>query len=96
MEPEGSLWGGGVRTPLMAWWQRARRKTGPVPDAVSVYLANIQRELGTGHAQEHTYRPALKGLLEATTKLNVVNEPSASLGGVGRSASQTGNGNQAP
>lgn len=49
--------------------------------SVSQYLADIQRELKTGHAQEHSYRPALKTLFEALTKLDVVNEPKGSAHG---------------
>src|SRR3989338_11116826 len=49
--------------------------------AVSTYLANIQKELKTGQAQEHSYRPALKTLFEAVTKLRVVNEPKGSAHG---------------
>lgn len=50
-------------------------------DPVAGYLQNIQRELETGHAQEHSYRPALKALCEDITKLNVVNEPKGSAYG---------------
>ncbi len=50
-------------------------------DPVSSYLGSLQRELSTGHAQEHSYRPALKALCEAITKLTVVNEPKGSAYG---------------
>lgn len=50
-------------------------------NAVSEYLANIQAELSSGHAQEHSYRPALKSLFEKTTKLKVINEPKGSAHG---------------
>ncbi len=46
--------------------------------SVARYLADIQKELLTGHAQEHSYRPALKTLFEEVTKLRVVNEPKGS------------------
>lgn len=48
---------------------------------VAHYLADLQHELLTGHAQEHSYRPALKALFEAITKLKVVNEPKGSAHG---------------
>lgn len=50
-------------------------------EAVTAYIGSIQREFATGHAQEHSYRPALKALFEATTKLEVVNEPKGSAHG---------------
>ncbi len=48
---------------------------------VGLYLEKIQQELSTGHAQEHSYRPALKELFEAVTGLRVVNEPKGSAHG---------------
>ncbi len=48
---------------------------------VSQYLQNISGELATGHAQEHSYRPALKTLFEDTTGLKIVNEPKGSAHG---------------
>ncbi len=50
-------------------------------EAVLRYLADIQSQLATGHAQEHSYRPALKALFDATTQLKVVNEPKGSAHG---------------
>jgi hypothetical protein len=52
-----------------------------MPDSIADYVGNIQREFATGHAQEHSYRPALKSLFEETTKLEVVNEPKGSAHG---------------
>lgn len=51
------------------------------PNPVGLYLGKIQQELSTGHAQEHSYRPALKELFEAVTGLRVVNEPKGSAHG---------------
>ncbi|MDD5470279.1 MAG: hypothetical protein PHO92_05810, partial [Candidatus Peribacteraceae bacterium] len=48
---------------------------------VSQYLTGIQHELSTGHAREHSYRPALKTLFEALSQLRVVNEPKGSAHG---------------
>lgn len=48
---------------------------------VGLYLGKIQQELSTGHAQEHSYRPALKELFETVTGLRVVNEPKGSAHG---------------
>jgi len=48
---------------------------------VGLYLGKIQQELSTGHAQEHSYRPALKELFETITSLRVVNEPKGSAHG---------------
>lgn len=45
-------------------------------DPIKTYLANIERELKTGRATEHTYRPALKDLLEGLdSKIKATNEP---------------------
>jgi predicted helicase len=52
-----------------------------VNDVISTYLGSVQKELATGHAQEHSYRPALKTLFEGLTKLAVVNEPKGSAYG---------------
>jgi len=43
---------------------------------IKSYLTNIERELKTGKATEHTYRPALKDLLEAQdSQIRATNEP---------------------
>ena len=34
-------------------------------DAIKAYIKALQKEFATGHATEHTYRPALKALLES-------------------------------
>ena len=48
-------------------------------DELKKYLVNIQTELSTGNALEHTYRPALKILIESlNNEINAVNEPSRS------------------
>ncbi|MBZ0283781.1 MAG: N-6 DNA methylase [Anaerolineae bacterium] len=45
-------------------------------EATSHYIKNIQREYNSGIAREHSYRPALKELLESFDKnVNAVNEP---------------------
>ncbi len=45
-------------------------------DPIKTYLANIECELKTGRATEHTYRPALKNLLEGLdSQIKVTNEP---------------------
>jgi len=44
--------------------------------ALRHYLANIEKELQTGKATEHTYRPALKELLEVLdSEVHATNEP---------------------
>lgn len=44
-------------------------------DPISDYVAELDREFATGLATEHTYRPALKGLVEALRpKATAVNE----------------------
>lgn len=44
--------------------------------AFDVYLKDVQRELNTGDAREHAYRPALKTLLESLEPgLQATNEP---------------------
>lgn len=46
---------------------------------VAAYVRAIAREYETGHAREHSYRPALKALIEAVRpELNAVNEPKQS------------------
>ncbi len=42
------------------------------------YLSQIQSSLASGHATEHTYRPALKELFETITGFIVHNEPKRS------------------
>lgn len=45
-------------------------------DLIKTYLANIERELKTGRATEHTHRPALKDLFEGLdSKVKATNEP---------------------
>ena len=45
-------------------------------DVIKSYLANIERELKTGRATEHTHRPALKDLLEGLdSQIKATNEP---------------------
>ncbi len=48
---------------------------------ISQYLTEIQAQLKTGHAQEHSYRPALEALFKGITQLQVVNEPKGSAHG---------------
>lgn len=49
---------------------------------VSDYLKSLQLELATGNALEHTYRPALKILIESLDEtINAVNEPTRSAHG---------------
>ncbi len=46
------------------------------------YILSIQTELSTGNALEHTYRPALKTLIESLDEtINAVNEPARSVHG---------------
>jgi len=45
-------------------------------DAITLYLSEVQRQLGTGQAGEHSYRPALKTLIESfDTTIVATNEP---------------------
>ena len=45
-------------------------------ELAKLYLANIKREFETGRATEHTYRAALKGLIEALGRdVVAINEP---------------------
>ena len=49
---------------------------------ISNYLLSVQTELSTGNALEHTYRPALKTLIELLDEtINAVNEPTRSAHG---------------
>jgi len=49
---------------------------------ISEYLLKLQTELTTGNALEHSYRPALKNLLESIDpSITAVNEPSRSAHG---------------
>lgn len=49
--------------------------------SVSAYLHALIKEFESGHATEHTYRPALKDMFSAVTKLTVHNEPKGSAHG---------------
>jgi hypothetical protein len=43
---------------------------------IQKYIDDIQKEFKTGVAREHTYRPALKSLLESIIpEINAINEP---------------------
>jgi len=42
------------------------------------FLAKVAETYGSGHAREHSYRPALKELFERITELSVINEPKRS------------------
>lgn len=45
-------------------------------EALSTYLHEVERELESGHATEHTYRPALKALIEGLRPgVRATNEP---------------------
>lgn len=46
--------------------------------AVANYAAEIAKQLGTGQAAEHAYRPALKNLVEELASVDVVNDPKRS------------------
>jgi len=47
------------------------------PDPFRTYLTDLRKSLATGAATEHTHRPALKALLEATGHgVQAINEPS--------------------
>lgn len=48
---------------------------------VSAYLAALERELESGVATEHTFRPALKALIEQLGDANATNEPRRSACG---------------
>ena len=45
---------------------------------VSVFIQKVIETHSSGHAREHSYRPALKELFEKITSLNVINEPKRS------------------
>ena len=57
----------------------------PMGDVIKPYLANIERELKTGKATEHTHCPALKDLLEGlNSEIKATNEPKrVELQGIG-------------
>jgi len=45
-------------------------------DSAKTYLASIRREIGTGNATEHTYRSALKDLIQSLrSEVIAINEP---------------------
>ena len=46
-------------------------------DALKTYLQAIERELRSGRAGEHSYRPALKALIEslAGSDIQAINDP---------------------
>jgi hypothetical protein len=45
-------------------------------DLAKTYLASIRREIGTGSATEHTYRSALKNLIQSLrSEVIAINEP---------------------
>ena len=45
---------------------------------VSDFIKKVTETYSSGHAREHSYRPALKELFEKITGLNVINEPKRS------------------
>lgn len=47
-------------------------------ESIQKYLQKIQTSLASGHATEHTYRPALEELFKNLTGLSVHNEPKRS------------------
>jgi hypothetical protein len=48
-----------------------------MPAPVSAYLSSLYRELRSGRAREHSYRPALKALVESLhPDVHAINEPS--------------------
>jgi len=47
-------------------------------ETVSAYLQALTKEFSSGQATEHTYRPVLKDMFTAITKLSVHNEPKGS------------------
>ena len=47
-------------------------------ELVSKFISKVDETYGSGHAREHSYRPALKGLFESITGLKVINEPKRS------------------
>ena len=45
-------------------------------NAISQYLKNVEKDLAGGRATEHTYRPALKAVVESFAKgMTATNEP---------------------
>jgi hypothetical protein len=53
-----------------------RRVTNPTPAAVDAYLKQLQKSFAQGDATEHTHRPALQLLLEASAaNIKATNEP---------------------
>jgi hypothetical protein len=50
-------------------------------DAVAHYANDLQRQLATGHAAEHAYRPALQRLMEQIGEIDAVNDPKQSAYG---------------
>lgn len=47
-------------------------------EAVKNFIQKVIETHNSGHAREHSYRPALKELFESATGLNVINEPKRS------------------
>ena len=47
-------------------------------EAVKNFIQKVVETHNSGHAREHSYRPALKELFESATGLNVINEPKRS------------------
>ncbi len=45
---------------------------------VATFIQKVSETHSSGHAREHSYRPALKELFEQATGLNVINEPKRS------------------
>ena len=45
---------------------------------IQQYLSKIQSSLASGHATEHTYRPALEELFKNLSGFSVHNEPKRS------------------
>jgi len=45
---------------------------------VEKFIQNVNETYASGHAREHSYRPALKELFEQVTELKVINEPKRS------------------
>ena len=59
---------------ILGGWQLAAPKT--ATDPAKLYLANIRREIETGSATEHTYRAALKELIQSLiSEVIAINEP---------------------
>ena len=45
-------------------------------ELIQSYLAEIEKQYKSGHATEHSYRPALQNLIEGiNSKIHAVNEP---------------------